>query len=126
MGRQNRPAASRRTAPEGAIASDDMSYIGTDASSAYSQTCSRGIDERRRHRSARLYASPLGTAVGLVAGHRPFWGRWGLRVLGLGYAPPFSAPRKANASGALAFMPANQGVVNWPGPGPRPRLSSIR
>ena len=44
-----------------------------------------------------------------------FWGPLtGLRVLGLGYAPPYLSAVKDESERTLAFMPANQGVVNWP------------
>ena len=44
-----------------------------------------------------------------------FWGPLtGLRVLGLGYAPPYLSAVKNESERTLAFMPANQGVVNWP------------
>jgi SAM-dependent methyltransferase len=41
----------------------------------------------------------------------------GLRILGLGYATPYLAPFRAQAERVLAFMPAQQGVVNWPSSG---------
>ena len=36
------------------------------------------------------------------------------RVLGLGFATPYLAPLAADAERALAFMPAQQGVIDWP------------
>ena len=52
--------------------------------------------------------------------HRPASGArlTGLRVLGLGYATPYLAAVSApSAERTLAFMPASQGVVNWPATG---------
>ena len=47
--------------------------------------------------------------------------RWpscvGLSVLGLGYATPYLEAFKGEAMRTLAFMPAEQGVVNWPAQG---------
>jgi len=44
--------------------------------------------------------------------------RWencsGLSVLGIGYATPYLSPWRDKAVRVLAFMPAQQGVVNWP------------
>ncbi len=41
----------------------------------------------------------------------------GERLLGLGYATPYLEPYRDAAERALAFMPAAQGVVNWPNGG---------
>ena len=41
----------------------------------------------------------------------------GLRVAGFGYATPYLGSARASAERVLAFMPANQGVVNWPSQG---------
>jgi len=67
-----------------------------------------------------FYASPLGAVtrrfVGRAIGR--FWGQLkGLRVLGLGYAPPYLSQLKSDCERSLAFMPASQGVVNWPSTG---------
>jgi SAM-dependent methyltransferase len=67
-----------------------------------------------------FYASALGGVtrrfVGRAIGR--FWGPLtGLRVLGLGYAVPYLAAIRAECERTLAFMPASQGVVNWPGTG---------
>ncbi len=67
-----------------------------------------------------FYASPLGGVtrrfVGRAIGR--FWGPLtGLRVLGLGYAPPYLTLVKPQCERALVFMPASQGVVNWPSTG---------
>jgi SAM-dependent methyltransferase len=44
--------------------------------------------------------------------------RWtncsGLSMLGIGYATPYLADYRSSAVRVLAFMPAEQGVVNWP------------
>src|SRR5690606_22564774 len=42
----------------------------------------------------------------------------GDRVVGLGYATPYLDALGAGAERTLAFMPAAQGVVNWPASGP--------
>lgn len=42
----------------------------------------------------------------------------GDRILGLGYATPFLRPFLGRAERVLGFMPARQGVVNWPAEGP--------
>ncbi|MBB5754946.1 methyltransferase domain-containing protein [Prosthecomicrobium pneumaticum] len=39
----------------------------------------------------------------------------GDRLVGIGFATPYLAPFAAEAERTLAFMPAPQGVVNWPG-----------
>jgi SAM-dependent methyltransferase len=67
-----------------------------------------------------FYASPLGGVtrrfVGRAIGR--FWGPLtGLRVLGLGYAPPYLGTARSECERALVFMPASQGVVNWPSTG---------
>jgi SAM-dependent methyltransferase len=67
-----------------------------------------------------FYASPLGgVARGLVGRVLDrFWGPvQGLRVLGLGYATPYLLGVRGAAERTLAFMPASQGVVNWPASG---------
>ncbi len=42
----------------------------------------------------------------------------GDRMLGLGYATPFLRPFLGQAERVIGFMPARQGVVNWPSEGP--------
>ena len=42
----------------------------------------------------------------------------GQRVLGLGYATPYLAELARGAERVIAFMPATQGVANWPPEGP--------
>lgn len=68
-----------------------------------------------------FYASPLGGVARRVVGRSidRFWGPLtGLRTLGLGYATPYLAAVRPECERTLAFMPATQGVVNWPGSGP--------
>lgn len=65
-----------------------------------------------------------GSALGAVA-HRfigraigRFWGDLrGLSLLGLGYATPYLPVYSESCERVLAFMPACQGVVNWPAAG---------
>ncbi|WP_161141525.1 class I SAM-dependent methyltransferase [Propylenella binzhouense] len=40
------------------------------------------------------------------------------RVLGFGFATPFLGPLRGRAERVLAFMPAGQGVLQWPADGP--------
>src|SRR5262245_66175654 len=50
---------------------------------------------------------------------REMWpGTGGLRVLGVGYAPPFLRPFLSGSERVLALMPAGQGVLAWPPAGP--------
>lgn len=42
----------------------------------------------------------------------------GLRILGYGFAPPYLTPYLAEAERVVALMPAQQGVVVWPGTKP--------
>lgn len=64
-----------------------------------------------------FYASPLGQAARKLVG-KVVRARWedhgGLRVLGVGYAPPYLGDFQEKAQRVLAFMPAAQGVVHWP------------
>jgi SAM-dependent methyltransferase len=67
-----------------------------------------------------FYASPLGGVARRLVGRvlDRFWGPvQGLRVLGLGYATPYLLGVRGTAERTLAFMPASQGVVNWPATG---------
>jgi len=64
-----------------------------------------------------FYASPLGVVARRLVGRAidRFWGPLhGLRVLGLGYAIPYLAAVRGECERTVAFMPASQGVVNWP------------
>jgi SAM-dependent methyltransferase len=67
-----------------------------------------------------FYASPLGSVTRRLVGRGidRFWGPLtGLRVMGLGYAVPYLAAVRPECERTLAFMPASQGVVNWPATG---------
>ncbi|MDE2579668.1 MAG: methyltransferase domain-containing protein [Hyphomicrobiales bacterium] len=67
-----------------------------------------------------FYASPLGLFAERALS-RYLRTRWqncaGLSVLGLGYAVPFIGQFREEAVRVAAFMPAEQGVVNWPAEG---------
>ena len=64
-----------------------------------------------------FYASPLGELTRRLVG-RLVRGRfdscYGFSVLGIGYATPYLDIYRDEAVRVLAFMPAEQGVVNWP------------
>ena len=67
-----------------------------------------------------FYASPLGAVTHRIVGravHGFLGSVSGLRVLGIGYPTPYLGPVHCIAERTLAFMPATQGVVNWPGSG---------
>jgi SAM-dependent methyltransferase len=67
-----------------------------------------------------FYASPLGSVTRnlLLAAIRERWPNLsGLVVMGLGYATPYLSDYRQEAVRSLAFMPAAQGVVNWPSTG---------
>jgi SAM-dependent methyltransferase len=67
-----------------------------------------------------FYSSPLGQVAQRYIG-RIVAGRWnnaaGLSIIGIGYAPPYLEQLREGALRVMAFMPAAQGVVNWPGEG---------
>lgn len=68
-----------------------------------------------------FYSERLGrVARSLIAGRlRKHWPSVaGDRVLGIGFATPYLADFADQAERVLAFMPAAQGVVNWPPDGP--------
>ena len=68
-----------------------------------------------------FYSSDLGGTVRwILAGRvRACWPTvGGDRVLGLGFATPYLGQFREEAERVIAFMPAGQGVVNWPGDGP--------
>jgi len=73
-----------------------------------------------------FYAQPLGIVARRLIG-RGIRGRWsdtrGMRVLGIGYAPPYLGLFREQAERCLAFMPAAQGVVKWPTA--RPTLAAL-
>ena len=64
-----------------------------------------------------FYETALGEVARRVVG-RLLRARWedhaGLRVLGMGYAPPYLDSFREKAQRVLAFMPATQGVMHWP------------
>ncbi|MEW6438947.1 MAG: methyltransferase domain-containing protein [Pseudomonadota bacterium] len=68
-----------------------------------------------------FYESPLGKATERFLGEAiraRFDNCVGQAVLGVGYAAPYLETFRGDALRTLAFMPAGQGVVNWPAPGP--------
>jgi SAM-dependent methyltransferase len=68
-----------------------------------------------------FYAERLGTVARRLIAER-LRRRWptvaGESVLGIGFATPYLADFAVEAERVLAFMPAAQGVVNWPPDGP--------
>lgn len=67
-----------------------------------------------------FYATPLGALTRRLVGRlvrERFASCFGFSVLGIGYATPFLDVYREEAVRVLAFMPAEQGVVNWPVPG---------
>ncbi len=64
-----------------------------------------------------FYETALGEVARRVVG-RLLRARWedhaGMRVLGMGYAPPYLDSFREKAQRVLAFMPATQGVMHWP------------
>jgi len=67
-----------------------------------------------------FYATATGRAASQIIG-RSAASLWpsarGLRVLGVGYATPYLTLVSGDAERVAAFMPAAQGVVNWPATG---------
>jgi SAM-dependent methyltransferase len=67
-----------------------------------------------------FYTTPLGAVAQRVIG-ASISQRWpscvGLSVLGVGYATPYLDTLRKDTVRTLAFMPAEQGVVNWPATG---------
>ena len=64
-----------------------------------------------------FYASPLGQVARRRISHivRERWANCvGMSVVGVGYATPYLDMLQGEALRILAFMPAEQGVVNWP------------
>lgn len=67
-----------------------------------------------------FYATPLGHVARRQVSQimRERWANCvGLSVMGVGYATPYLGPLRDEAIRVLAFMPAEQGVVNWPANG---------
>jgi SAM-dependent methyltransferase len=67
-----------------------------------------------------FYATPLGEVARRRVSQivRERWSRCvGLSIMGVGYATPYLGPLREEALRVLAFMPAEQGVVNWPAEG---------
>lgn len=64
-----------------------------------------------------FYGTPLGHVARRFVGEAAMrlWSEpTGLALLGVGYATPYLALWREKAERTLAFMPAAQGVVNWP------------
>jgi SAM-dependent methyltransferase len=67
-----------------------------------------------------FYASPLGQVARRIIGkivRERFSNCTGFSILGIGYATPYLGIFRDEAVRVLAFMPAEQGVVNWPSAG---------
>jgi SAM-dependent methyltransferase len=67
-----------------------------------------------------FYSAPLGEVARRLVGRvlRRWWSNCaGLSIMGIGYATPYLGPFRNEALRVLAFMPAEQGVVNWPSSG---------
>jgi SAM-dependent methyltransferase len=67
-----------------------------------------------------FYASPLGKVARRLLGRlirERFANCVGQAVMGVGYATPYLGVFREEAMRVLAFMPAEQGVVNWPSSG---------
>jgi SAM-dependent methyltransferase len=68
-----------------------------------------------------FYGEPLGRVVRTLLRRRlrAMWPQvQGDRLLGFGYATPYLRPFRDEAERVMGFMPARQGVVNWPAEGP--------
>ncbi|VFU10701.1 class I SAM-dependent methyltransferase [Methylocella tundrae] len=67
-----------------------------------------------------FYDSPAGEVarrlIGRIVRHR-FSNCTGYSILGVGYATPYLGVFREEAVRVLAFMPAQQGVINWPSSG---------
>lgn len=67
-----------------------------------------------------FYASPLGEVTRRIVGRiirARFTNCTGFSIMGIGYATPYLGMFRDEAVRVLAFMPAEQGVVNWPSTG---------
>lgn len=73
-----------------------------------------------------FYGSGLGKVARRLVG-RTIKTCWrdtaGMRVLGIGYAPPYLGLFRDDAERCLAFMPAAQGAIKWPSE--RPALAAL-
>jgi len=73
-----------------------------------------------------FYGQPLGKVARRII-NRGVRAQWrdttGLRVLGIGYTPPYLGLFREEAERCLAFMPAAQGVLKWPTA--RPTLAAL-
>ena len=68
-----------------------------------------------------FYTGPLGRIARALVTRQiaTLWGNLrGERVAGIGYATPYLGQYRETAERVLAFMPARQGVINWPSDGP--------
>lgn len=68
-----------------------------------------------------FYTGDLGVTVRAVLGgviRRSWPATAGDRILGLGYTTPYLGLFQDEAERVIAFNPATQGAVNWPGAGP--------
>ena len=66
---------------------------------------------------AEFYRSSAGQIArrAITARVTQFWPHTkGLRLLGLGYAPPYLEQYRADSERVIAFMPAQTGVIAWP------------
>src|SRR5258708_5063708 len=73
-----------------------------------------------------FYAQRLGVVARSFVGRgirKRFGDRRGMSVLGVGYPTPYLGLFREEAERCLAFMPAAQGVVNWPSN--RPGLAAL-
>lgn len=64
-----------------------------------------------------FYASPLGCVVNDALSEKittHFTNMSNCRIAGIGYATPYLSSMRNNTKCTLAFMPAAQGVMNWP------------
>ncbi len=67
-----------------------------------------------------FYGSPLGKVAERFLGQAiraRFDNCVGQSIMGIGYAPPYLDRFRGEALRVLAFMPATQGIVNWPASG---------
>src|SRR6516165_6601596 len=67
-----------------------------------------------------FYSSPLGEVARRLVGRvirQRFANCVGQSIMGIGYATPYLGIFRDEAMRVLAFMPAEQGVVNWPSSG---------